>query len=48
VRIRAEFFGAFNHPQFGAAQGSVTATNFGQITTASGTRNIQLGLRVSY
>ena len=46
--IREEFFNAFNTPQFDAPQGSVTATNFGAITGASGSRSVQLGLRLSF
>jgi hypothetical protein len=48
LQFRAEFFNAFNTPQFDAPQGSVTATNFGAITSASGSRSIQLGLRLSF
>lgn len=48
LQFRAEFFDAFNSPQFGAPNGSVTATNFGQITSAGGSRQIQLGLRLSF
>ncbi len=48
VQFRCELYGAFNHPQFDAPQGNVAATNFGAITGAGGTRNIQLGLRMSY
>ena len=46
--FRAEFFKAFNTPQFDAPNGSVTAANFGQITSAGGARVIQLGVRLSY
>jgi len=48
VQFRAEFFNVFNTPQFDAPNGSVTSTNFGQITTAGGARVIQFGIRVSY
>ena len=48
VQFRGELFNALNKPQFGAPQGSVTATNFGAITTASNSRVIQLGLRLSF
>jgi hypothetical protein len=48
LQFRAEFFNAFNTPQFDAPNGNVTATNFGAITSASGTRTIQLGLRLSF
>lgn len=48
LQFRAEFFNAFNTPQFNEPNGSVTATNFGQITSAGGARQIQMGLRLSY
>ena len=48
VQFRAEFFNAFNTPQFNDPNGGVTATNFGQITSAGAGRVIQLGMRVSY
>ncbi len=48
LQFRAEFFNAFNTPQFDAPVGNVTAANFGQITGAGGTRQVQLGLRLSY
>ena len=48
LQFRAEFFNAFNTPQFGAPNGSVTSVDFGRITSASGERNIQLGLRLAY
>ncbi|MFB3826291.1 MAG: carboxypeptidase regulatory-like domain-containing protein [Bryobacteraceae bacterium] len=48
VQFRAEFFNAFNTPQFDAPTGSVTSVDFARITTAGGTRNVQLGLRLSF
>ena len=48
LQFRAEFFNAFNTPQFDGPTGSVTSVNFGKIVSASGARNIQLGLRLSY
>ncbi|MBI3694568.1 MAG: carboxypeptidase regulatory-like domain-containing protein [Acidobacteria bacterium] len=48
LQFRAEFFNAFNTPQFDSPNGSVTATTFGQITSAGGARVIQMGLRLSY
>ena len=48
VQFRGEFFNAFNTPQFSEPNGSVTATNFGQITSAGAGRVIQMGIRVSY
>lgn len=48
VQFRAEFFNAFNTPQFGEPSGSLTSTTFGKITSAGSPRNIQLALRFSY
>ncbi len=48
LQFRAELYGAFNNPQFDDPNGNVVATNFGQITSAGGARQIQLGLRLSY
>ena len=48
LQFRAEFFGAFNKPQFGEPNSNVVATNFGAITSAGGTRQIQMGLRLSF
>lgn len=49
LQFRAEFFNAFNTPNFAAPVTSVSATNFGQVTgTSNGPRVIQLGLRFSF
>ena len=48
LQFRAEFFSAFNMPQFAEPNGSITNVNFGKIVSAGGNRNIQLGLRMSY
>ena len=48
MQFRAELFSAFNHTQLGAPNGSTTSPDFGRITSAGGTRTIQLGLRLSY
>jgi hypothetical protein len=48
LQFRAEFYNAFNTPQFDAPVGNLSAANFGAITGASGTRSIQLGLRLSF
>ncbi len=48
LQFRAEFFNAFNTPQFDGPTGSVTSVNFGKITSAGGARNIQLALRLTY
>ena len=48
LQFRAEMFNSMNRVNFNAPQGSVTATNFGQITAAAGGRAVQLGLRLTY
>ncbi|MEK7407986.1 MAG: carboxypeptidase regulatory-like domain-containing protein [Acidobacteriota bacterium] len=48
LQFRAEFFNAFNTPQFDGPTGSVTSVNFGKIVSAGGARNVQLGLRLTY
>jgi hypothetical protein len=49
VQFRAEFFNAFNTPNFAAPVTSISAPNFGQVTsTENGPRVIQLGLRLSF
>ncbi len=48
VQFRAEFFNAWNTPQFSEPGGSVTAVTFGTIISGGSPRNIQLALRVSY
>ncbi len=48
LQFRAEFFNAFNTPQFGAPVNSVTSRDFGRILSAGSGRIIQFGLRLSY
>jgi hypothetical protein len=48
LQFRAEFFNAFNTPQFGEPVGGVTNRDFGRILSSSGGRSIQFGLRLSY
>jgi hypothetical protein len=48
LQFRAELFSAFNHTQLGTPNGSVTSPDFGRITSATGTRTMQFGLRLSY
>ncbi len=49
VQFRTDFFSAFNHPQFaiGATQ-AITAPTYGQVTSAAGSRLIQMSLQVSF
>ena len=49
VEFRAEFFNAFNHPQFQTPNSSVTDRSFGQITSTSvNPRLIQFALKYSF
>ena len=48
LQFRAEMFSAFNHTQLGTPDGSLTSPTFGRITSATGARTVQLGLRLSY
>jgi hypothetical protein len=48
LQFRAEMFNSTNKVNFGAPQGTLTAANFGQITTASAGRVVQLGLRLAF
>ncbi len=46
VQFRAEFYNAFNHPNFGGPGTSVNSTSFGQITSMSvAPRLVQFGLK---
>ena len=51
LELRAEAFDVFNHDQFfgpTAVQGNISASNFGQIQTASLPRLMQLATRISF
>jgi hypothetical protein len=48
IQFRAEFFNAFNTPQMGDPNGSVTSRDFGRITSGSAPREIQVALRLVY
>jgi hypothetical protein len=49
VQFRSEFYNLFNHPQFGAPNGSPSSQTFGQVTTlANNPRDIQFGLKVLF
>lgn len=49
VEFRAEFFNAFNTPQFGNPASSITNSTFGEITTTSvNPRIVQFALKLNY
>lgn len=48
IQLRAEFYNSLNHTNFNGPQANVTASNFGQITSAGAGRSTQLGLRLSF
>jgi hypothetical protein len=47
-QLRAEFLNLFNRHRFGGITTSVTNQNFGQVTSVSGNRQIQLGARLDF
>ncbi len=48
VLFRAEAFNWLNHPNWGSVSSSPTSSTFGQVTSRSGNRNMQLSLRYSF
>lgn len=48
IEFRAEAFGVLNNPAFGTPNNTLTARTFGQITSASGQRIMQLALKYSF
>ncbi len=50
AQLRAEFFNAFNRPQFGRADTNIASGSFGTVSgvTNYGARNIQLGLKIDF
>lgn len=51
LTVRADFFNAFNHVQYGIPVATLTSTNFGAITTAANqyaARSVQVSLRYQY
>jgi hypothetical protein len=45
LQFRSEFFSAFNHPLYGYPGLTIGTPQFGVITTASGSRSIQMALK---
>jgi hypothetical protein len=48
VQLRGELLNIFNRHQLGGIQTSVTNAQFGQVTSVSGNRSIQFGLRLDF
>jgi hypothetical protein len=48
LQIRAEFLNAFNRHTLGGIQTSVTNVQFGQVTSVSGNRSVQFGMRLDF
>ena len=48
LQYRVEMFGAFNTPQFGAPGGQVGTAGFGVISSAGGSRVIQMALKLNW
>jgi trimeric autotransporter adhesin len=47
-QLRAEFLNAFNRHRLGGVNTNVTSPIFGQVTTVSGNRQIQIGARLDF
>lgn len=48
LRLRAELLDAFNRSKLGGIVTSVNSPNFGQVTSISGNRQIQLSARIDF
>jgi hypothetical protein len=48
LEFRAEAFNFTNTPKFGNPAANVSATGFGEITSASEERQLQLGFRIEF
>ncbi len=48
AQLRIDAFNALNRSTLGAPNTSITSANFGQITSISGNRTVQVGLRLDY
>jgi hypothetical protein len=48
LQLRGEFFNIFNHTNFRAISTTITAANYGQVTTVRDPRTIQIGAKLSF
>ena len=48
LQIRMETFGLFNHTNFQNPSSTINTSSFGNITSASGNRNIQIGAKLQF
>jgi hypothetical protein len=48
LEYRAEFYNVTNTPHFGVPNATVTSSAFGMITSATGNREVQMALRVTF
>jgi hypothetical protein len=48
LNLRADVFNIFNHPQFGQPNAVVASATYGQITSASNQRTVQLAARFTF
>ena len=48
IAIRCEFLDAFNRYKLGGVSASINSANFGQVTSVSGNRQLQVGARLDF
>ena len=48
VELRMEALNVFNHPAFAFFSQNINSTQFGRISSVSGGRQVQFGLRVKF
>jgi hypothetical protein len=48
IEFRGEFYNLTNTPQFSNPSTNLNSGNFGEISSASGQRNIQFGMRLLF
>ena len=48
LQLRGELLNAFNRHQLGGITTSINSVNFGQVTTVSGNRQVQMGARLEF